>query len=382
MEPRYEFIAALKGEKVERPPLFLREGYEYWRDYKGSENLRIGWMDDPRWKTVMDAAEKCRPCRMCQLPVPIFNRYMMTTHSKVQVEKNILSPDLVEYRGKIDTGKKILTWRDTEMRGMDMQWYDEVPVKDYDDVAALIDMPFELETDYLDELIKKLADINENTIGKDAVYQLMFPDPIVAISRCMHFEMLFEMTIAEPELLKRALEVVSDRLLSVAKYVAPRLPKDIVIWSGGAEQCTPPLMAPIAFDEYVLPYTKPIVAEFKKNGFGVVSHCHGKVRHALRVMCAVGVDGTEPVEPPPQGNVTMGEAFDIVGDNMTMIGNLEWLDLDKGEERQITERMEDLAQYKDRRLIIAASAGPTSALTDITMRNHLKWFDEYCRLFM
>jgi hypothetical protein len=382
MRPRYEFIAALRGEKVDRPPLFLREGYEYWRDYKKEEELRIGWMADPRWKTVMDAAEKCKPCRMCQVPVPIFNRYMMTQHDKVKIEKNIVNNDLIEYKGKIDTGKKVLTWRDTEMRGMDMQWYDEVPVKDYDDVEALISMPFELDEALMDTLIEKLIHINNEVIGTDAVYQLMFPDPIVAISRCMHFEMLFEMTLMEKELLIDALKVVADRLLKVAKYIGPKLPKDIVIWSGGAEQCTPPLMAPTSFDEYVLPYTKPIVDEFKKNGFAVVSHCHGKVKHALDVMCRIGIDGTEPVEPPPQGNVTMGEAFEITKGRMTMIGNLEWLDLDKGTEQQITERMEDLAQYRNERLIIAASAGPTSALNDITVRNHLKWFDEYERLFM
>ena len=37
----------------------------------------------------------------------------------------------------------------------------------------------------------------------------------------------------------------------------------------------------------------------------------------------MGIDATDPVEPPPDGDVELKEARQILGDKVTLIGNIE-----------------------------------------------------------
>ena len=57
-------------------------------------------------------------------------------------------------------------------------------------------------------------------------------------------------------------------------------------------------------------------------------HCHGRVRDVLPKLVAIGADATDPVEPPPAGDITLTEAKELVGDRLTIFGNLEFRDLE------------------------------------------------------
>ena len=70
---------------------------------------------------------------------------------------------------------------------------------------------------------------------------------------------------------------------------------------------------PEAFDEYIVPYDRKIIGRLKEYGLPINMHCHGKVRHALECMVEMGVGSTDPVEPPPAGDVTFAQAREIAG---------------------------------------------------------------------
>lgn len=110
-------------------------------------------------------------------------------------------------------------------------------------------------------------------------------------------------------------------------------------------------------------------------------HCHGKVRHALGSMKEMGVDSTDPVEPPDAGDVTYGEAREIAGDKLTLVGNLEFDELEYSTPQQIRERIEEIARHGSRRLILGASAGPISKVTPQLVKNYKAWVDAAVECF-
>ena len=104
-------------------------------------------------------------------------------------------------------------------------------------------------------------------------------------------------------------------------------------------------------------------------------HCHGKVSHALGCMMAMGVDATDPVEPPSAGDVTYAQARDIAGDRLTLMGNLEFDELEHASPEIIRRRVREVLSHGNRRLILAASAGPLSAMTPRLADNYRAWID-------
>jgi len=146
---------------------------------------------------------------------------------------------------------------------------------------------------------------------------------------------------------------------------------------GGSEQCTPPMMRPEAFDEYVVPYEGPLLKQLKGYGVAVESHCHGKVRYALSRMMEIGYDATNPIEPPPQGNVTYAEARALTRDKLTLEGNLEFLEIEYSEPEHIALRVKEIMSLGWDRLIITDAGGLNQAVTERMDMNYRSWVDSY-----
>jgi uroporphyrinogen-III decarboxylase len=168
---------------------------------------------------------------------------------------------------------------------------------------------------------------------------------------------------------------ITRRQLAICEAVFEGVTDDTLVTFGGSEQCTPPMMRPQAYDEYVVPYEGRLVAWLRQRGLPVSIHCHGKVRHALGCMLAMGADATDPLEPPPAGDVTYAEARALVGDRLTLMGNLEWDMLETAEPAEVRRQVRAVLAHGTRRLILAASAGPISAVTRRLVDNYRTWID-------
>jgi uroporphyrinogen-III decarboxylase len=131
------------------------------------------------------------------------------------------------------------------------------------------------------------------------------------------------------------------------------------------------------YDRLVIPYEKRIVQKFK-NEYGLLcnAHCHGRVKHALNGMLEIGFDSTDPVEIPPDGDVTIAEARAIVGDRMTLIGNIEFYELEFRTPEQIRERVREILAAGPRRLIVGTSGGPLTDLSPQLEANYFALIDE------
>ncbi len=377
---RKNFIAAMLGKRIGQVPLLMREGFEYWWEPRGKDAFRAAWMAEGQYRRLIQGVKEAQVYILCQEQPLLFNRFMMTSTNRIQTKIKEVDENTRDIYGQLHTARGVLKFRDSVFRNQCTQWNMEVPVAELEQMEALLETPFEIDMDEVELTAGHVRDMVER-LDERVIYQFFIPSPIVAISRCMDFEMFLEASLTERELILEGLKEITRRQLLMLDAVVPKLPEHIVFWMGGSEQCAPPMMHPEAFDLFVEPYDSQIVEKIHSYGYAVGCHCHGKVKHALGVMKRIGYDATEPVEPSPQGNVSMREGFEIASGKMTLIGNLEWADLELCSQEQIRERVRALGEFKHERLIVASSAGPITSVTSKLVDNHLAWLEAYEEVF-
>ena len=377
---RKNFIAAMLGKRIGQVPLLMREGFEYWWEPRGKDAFRAAWMTEGQYRRLIQGVKEAQAYILCQEQPLLFNRFMMTSTNRIQTKIKEVDENTRDIYGQLHTARGVLKFRDSVFRNQCTQWNMEVPVVELEQMEALLETPFEIDMEEVELTAGHVRDMVER-LDERVIYQFFIPSPIVAISRCMDFEMFLEASLTERELILEGLKEITRRQLLMLDAVVPKLPDHIVFWMGGSEQCAPPMMHPEAFDLFVEPYDSQIVEKIHSYGYAVGCHCHGKVKHALGVMKRIGYDATEPVEPSPQGNVSMREGFEIASGKMTLIGNLEWADLELCSQEQIRERVRALGEFKHERLIVASSAGPITSVTSKLVDNHLAWLEAYEEVF-
>ena len=377
---RKNFIAAMLGKRIGQVPLLMREGFEYWWEPRGKDAFRAAWMTEGQYRRLIQGVKEAQAYILCQEQPLLFNRFMMTSTNRIQTKIKEVDENTRDIYGQLHTAKGVLKFRDSVFRNQCTQWNMEVPVVELEQMEALLETPFEIDMEEVELTAGHVRDMVER-LDERVIYQFFIPSPIVAISRCMDFEMFLEASLTERELILEGLKEITRRQLLMLDAVVQKLPDHIVFWMGGSEQCAPPMMHPEAFDLFVEPYDSQIVEKIHSYGYAVGCHCHGKVKHALGVMKRIGYDATEPVEPSPQGNVSMREGFEIASGKMTLIGNLEWADLELCSQEQIRERVRALGEFKHERLIVASSAGPITSVTSKLVDNHLAWLEAYEEVF-
>ena len=363
-----------------KTPLLMREGFEYWWDPRGKDSFRAGWMLEPEYRRLIQAVKEIDAYIFCQEHINLFNRFMMMSTGRIKTTTVDVDANTKDIYGELHTSKGILKFKDSAFRDQCTSWIMQVPVTEIEQVEELMNTPFEIDDREIDEVAEQINQTMEQ-LDERVIYQFFIASPIVTISRCMEFETFLEYSLTERDLLIEALKEVTRRQLQVIDAIVPKLPENTVFWMGGSEQCTPPMMNPEAFEVYVEPYDSQVVKKLHEYGHAVGCHCNGKVDYALDVMCRIGYDATEPVEPAPKGNVDLRKAFDRLDNKLTLIGNLEWADLELMSQEQIRQQVRALGEFKNDRFIVASSAGPITHVTSKLVDNHLAWFDEYEKVF-
>ena len=370
---RERLFAAMRGEPVDRVPIWMREGFPVERPLPESDDFTRGWMADPLYQELYDYVEPHMD-RTFGWGGGGFNRTIVIPPGSMKSEEIARTDDYVRRRTTISTPRGELTSVREQRRGMATGWALEYPVKTKDDLAALAEVPFEVNEEAVESAYQSYLDAEERAGNRGAPWAFI-SSPIVCISGTMSFELFLELSLTERDWFHELLEEITRRNLAILEAIFSHGPIDSVWTLGGSEQCTPPMMAPAAYDELVVRYDGQIVEFLHEQGCPVNIHCHGKVAHALKGMVAEDADGTDPVEPPPAGNTTYGEAREIVGDDLTLLGNMEFDMLEHGEPAEIRRHVRDQLSYGKERLIMTTSAGPISRVSRRLVDNYKAWID-------
>jgi hypothetical protein len=359
-------MASIRGEPVDRVPVSFYElgGWRVAPDNPDAYNV----YNHPSWRPLLELAEETDMIWMVSanaLAVPNDRTSEFFEHETWDENGSRFVRTTVKVAGRTMTA---LTRRDAEVN---TTWSLEHLLKDTDDLKAYLEIP--------DEVWLRDYDVS-NVIGKDrevgdrGIVSVDTADPICNAAQLFSMEDYTVIAFTERELFHKLLEKVAKPIYRKVEQVARDFPGHL--WRiCGPEYATEPYLPPSLFEEYVVRYTKPMVDMIKAYGGYPRIHCHGRIRNALPYFVEMGATGTDPIEPPPQGDVDLGWVRREFGKDLTLFGNVEVSDIENMNpedfEKMIAKSLVDGTAGEGKGFVLMPTSCPYGRIiTDTTMANY------------
>lgn len=272
----------------------------------------------------------------------------------------------------LHTPKGDLTAAYMEQDDLHTTWTTEHFVKDLDDLDKSLSIPFEPTAVDVSHILAE-----HDRLGDRGITVVDVGDPICTMAEVFEFGEFLVQATTNPKAIVRAMDVLIERQLAILKEALEQGAGPA--WRlVGPEYASRPYLPTEAFRTFVANYDKRIVNLIHQYGGYVRLHCHGRVRELLPIFVEMGCDGTDPVEAPPSGDVTLAEAKKMVGKDLALFGNLQLRDLEYAEpdeiERLVIECMD--AAKAGGGYVITSTASPIDApLKDRTRDNYFRFID-------
>jgi hypothetical protein len=126
--------------------------------------------------------------------------------------------------------------------------------------------------------------------------------------------------IDDPASVKRILGYWTERAVELARGMCGTGVDAIKISSPFAGAG---FISPACYTEFVLPHERSVIAAIREKGVRAYLHTCGAIRDRLGLMIASGTDGIECLDPPPLGDVELGEALEMIGGRCFVKGNVD-----------------------------------------------------------
>ena len=305
---RHERLARIfRGEPVDRPAIKL------WSVFRGQPLMH------PDYKPVYELA--LATTDLFDGGAAPFDCAFGVGSPERAISRRRVDGDWDDVTSSFRAGDRTLTQVFRESRHRKPGYTMEHFVKDERDLEAILALPY---APYPADVAPYEA--AEARVGEDGIAVYNLPHPAYSLQRLLGSETLAFMLAERRDLVDRAVELFSERLI---RHVRDLLDAGIARrgflafgWVG-PELFIPPLISPRDFDRYCSAPDKRLIDLIKGAGGHIWIHCHGKVRDFIGRFADMGCDMLNPVEPPPMGDVSLREAFGIAGGRMALEGNLQ-----------------------------------------------------------
>ena len=365
MTPRERLFAALKGEPLDRIPVWLLFPYHkcgFYADvrtnpcYKAIHELALEkaitlnrrGMGRPRWTPDVSMSRTAFEEAGCKVNRTTFSYGGRSIFSETRVGPNGRS-------------MKPLVASDE-----DLDTYLFFPVEtDCTRILASLEK----------EMPRYLAEKAEfpETCGS---MMLDLGEPIGGLYHSSSREEFSIWSITQSDRIKHHLDQVHEGYKVTYKYLLERDAAD-VYFLVGSELAAPPLVGVETFTQWIVPYAKDLIELVHSYGKLAIQHFHGQIKEILPYFVEMNPDGLHTIEAPPVGNCTHDEAFKITGNRITLIGNIQYDDFLRYTQEQMRQAVIDLIKEANgRRLILSPSAGPyEETISENMIRNYITFIE-------
>jgi len=358
MNPRDRMLAVLRGKPVDRVPLAI-DGF----------NFRETQPDADPGKREIRARLDGQLHYFHGYP-SFVNRLLVTPPQRMkEIARKEENGDVI-VTTQIDTPKGILTTITGQNKLSSTTWTLKYPVESLEDLEKLRSVPWELPPELKPADVSNLPDI----FWQRGITNTYISSPFVCVGGAMSFEYFLELCITEFDLVRDATHECQKRILSVLDVILAEKNVEYV-WMGGCEWLTPPMGSPLLYDELVHKFEQKIIARIHAAGAISHVHCHGNVRSTLEMAIQRGADFFEPMEPPPDGDITFAEAKALVNGRMTLGGNVEARILENEDASMVEEATRRAFDGGKNRMILQPTAGPIAAMTPRMIKNYHRMID-------
>lgn len=395
MTRRERLMATLRGEPVDRPAVNFYEIGGFDVDPSDPDEFNV--YHDPSWRPLLQLAQQrsdlirmrsaVRPRSWEVLTREEEGKKARTKEGKSFAPSEVLTPPpspipaVQTYRYVEDQwhcvrmtmriGGRTLSSTTRRDPAVDTIWTTEHLLKSTDDLRAYLELPDEFFAEEID--VAKLIE-DDATVGEHGIVMVDTEDPLCAAASLFRMEDFLTIALTEPVLFHRLLDKLSRSLYARTERVSEAFPGHL--WRiYGPEYAAEPFLPPRLFQEYVVRYTEPMIRAIHQHGGFARVHCHGRIGAILDLICEMGADATDPVEPPPQGDVSLEYVRDKYGARLVLFGNLELSDIESMEpaqfERLVARTLADGTRGHGRGFVLMPSSAPNGRqITPRILKNY------------
>lgn len=367
MTRRQRLMATLRAEPVDRPAVSFYEigGWEPDPDDPDPFNV----YNDPSWRPLLQLAEE--QTDLIRLGVPTLRPANPDRRDEFFKTEQFLEDGRRFIHTTLRVGRRTLTQRTRRDPDIDTIWWLEHFLKDADDLKAYLELPDDVLDDEPD--VSNLIEM-EKRVGDRGIVMVDTADPLCVAAQLFSMQDYLLVAFTEQKLFHRLLEKLARPLQARTAKVAKTFPGHL--WRiYGPEYASEPYLPPHLFAEYVVPYTGPMIETInRQDGFARL-HCHGRIKNIIQYFIQMGACATDPIEPPPQGDVTLAEVRRQYGNDLILFGNIEVRDIESmppaSFEKVVSQALRDGTIGQGRGFVLLPSAAPYGRkITSTTMANY------------
>ncbi|MCY2929278.1 MAG: hypothetical protein NTV86_07225 [Planctomycetota bacterium] len=366
MNRRDRLLATLRGEPVDRPAVNFYEVGGFAVDPGDPDPFNV--YNDPSWRPLLQLAEeKTDLLRMrgvpCKGGLEDPCREFWTHEARTEGLSRF-------HRSTLRIGGRTMTSATRVDAGVSTTWTLEHLLKTPADVEAYLQLP---DPPVGEPDVGPILDV-EKELGDRGLVLLDTGDPLCEAAGLFSMEDYTTLAMTEPELFHRLLERSAARLHPWTEKAAAALPGRL--WRiVGSEYASEPYLPPHLYAEYEVRYTRPMAQAIRRHGGFVRLHSHGRLRNILPHMAAIGIDATDPVEPPPQGDMDLIDVRREYGREWVLFGNIEASDIEMLPadqfEQKVARALREGTAGPGRGFVLAPSASPYGrTITPRTLANY------------
>jgi hypothetical protein len=329
----------------------------------------LAWENlDPSYASLMDFIRRRTDCMyMCGIAVPNARAAEIRTSTQkwdegdqhyTRIVRHAPGRDLTDVHSYSDDIKTV--------------WNREHICKDLDDLGAFLDLPWEAGEADFSHLEKAWKDLE----GGRGLPLVSIGDPLCDVSELFELGTFLELAITETAAIERALDRIGERDVARLEKALTGPVQDVVFRICGPEYATPPYLPPELFRRFVTRRDGVLIDMIRRAGGIARIHCHGKTGRVVDQLAELAPDALDPIEPPPDGDITLADLKKALGGSICLTGGIElkYLEMESGEyvERLVRELME--AGKPGGRFILMPTAAPINVpLSPRTEENYRRF---------
>lgn len=138
------------------------------------------------------------------------------------------------------------------------------------------------------------------------------------------------------------------------------------------------LLSPRYFEEYLVPFWEKRSNQLRTSGVFTHMHLDGHFRPLLPYLKDLPFDGLEALTPMPQGDVTLEEMRDAIGDKILLDGIPALLFMDDYSLEDVAKCTEKIIEYFWPRLVLGISDEIPQGVGDQGI-DKVRWIADYCK---
>jgi hypothetical protein len=367
MTSKQRLMATLRGEPVDRPAVNLYEigGFNANPDDPDPFNV----YNAPSWRPLLQLAEERTD--LIRMVAPTVRPAVNSRRNEFFRVEDYEESGSRFTRTTVEVGDRTLTSLERRDQGVDTLWTLEHLLKDEDDIRAFLQLPNDVWAQDIDVAALEAA---EQAVGERGIVMVDVGDPLCMAAGMFSMDDYMVLAFTDRALFHELLAKLSAPILAMTRSAAQAFPGRL--WRiYGPEYAAEPYLPPKLFGEFVVRYVTPMIEAIRATGGFPRIHCHGRVKRVARMIAEMGAVALDPLEPPPQGDVTLAEMRREYGRDLVLFGNLEASDIENMDpadfEKVVATALREGTSGEGRGFVLMPSASPYGRrITARTMRNY------------